>query len=556
MRLRIVSGLFFASLALVTGDRAAHAQTLNHSYSAMEQGDFYQAFMALRQMERAGDAQARALLEDVFLAPSPELGLAMPSAPAAAPTPVATPVAPAIVQTHALPAPQRSLRPPSRPIVVALRPRPAPRRAEPAQFKLPDPLDETSFRELDQQLAQIGHLLFFDPILSGNKDISCATCHHPQLASGDGVSLGLGTGATGLGLERQADGPMAASKRIPRNAPALWNLGAHEIRVMFHDGRVEIDPADPTGFLTPQGPLDYMSFDSVLAVQALFPPTSPEEMAGRPGENLIADAIANERFHGDDGVWALLAARVDGIAEYHAAFNAYRGSAAPVGMDEIANALAAFIEWEFRALNTAFDRYLREEAALSPEAGEGMRLFYGKANCASCHSGTLMSDQGFHAMGMPPIGPGKQRDESGYTKDIGRAFVSGDDGDAYAFRTPMLRNVTQTGPWGHSGAFSDLRDFLEHHLDPVVGLDSYEPQVVLPDIGGLVDDYDMLDNEKLIAQIRAAAARSMAQRPLVNLDADEIGFLLSFLEALTDSTDDQTRMGVPESVPSGLPVIR
>lgn len=539
---------------LATSVIPIHAQTLNHSYSAMEQGDFYQAFMALRQMERAGDPQARALLEDVFLAPSPQLGVAMPGSPAAMPE-AAVPT-PAVVQTRVAPAPRRSLRPQTRPVPVALRPQPVPSSHDTASFALPDPLDETSFRALDQELAQIGQLLFFDPILSGNKDISCATCHHPQLGSGDGVSLGLGTGATGLGPERQADGPLAASRRIPRNAPALWNLGARELRVMFHDGRVEVDPANPAGFLTPQGPLDYMSFDSVLAVQALFPPTSPEEMAGRSGENRIADAVAAEHFHGDDGVWGLLAARVDAIAEYRAAFNVYRGRAASVGMDEIANALAAFMEWEFRAIDSPFDRYLREEAALPSEAGEGMRLFYGKAGCAACHSGPLMTDQDFHAMGMPPIGPGKQRDDEGYTMDIGRAFVTGDEADAYAFRTPMLRNVTQTGPWGHSGAFSDLRDFLDHHLDPVSGLDTYEPQTILPELGADFDDYDMLGNEKLIAQIRAAAARSMALRPLVILDADEIGFLLSFLEALTDETAQEGRMGVPERVPSGLPVIR
>lgn len=527
---------FFVALALCA--MPAQTQTINHSFAAMEQGDFYNAFMALRHMERAGDPRARQLLDDVFLAPSGQPRSA-PVLRTAAPAPSAAP-------GRTRPAPTRSLRPP-------LRPDPT---LQEMIFTLPSPLDETQFRALDQELAQIGQLLFFDPILSGNKDISCATCHHPQLSSGDGVSLGLGTGATGLGPDRHADGPLAASSRIPRNAPALWNLGASELRVMFHDGRVEVDPANPAGFVTPQGPLEYMSFDSVLAVQALFPPTSPEEMAGRPGENEIADAVAEERFHGDDGVWGLLAARVDGIAEYHTAFNAHRGRVAPVGMDEIGRALAAFIEWEFRAIDTPFDRYLREAAALSPEASEGMGLFYGKAGCAMCHSGPLMTDQGFHAMGIPPIGPGKQRDADGYTMDIGRAFVSGDEADAYAFRTPMLRNVTQTGPWGHSGAFSDLRAFLEHHIDPVAGLARYEPQAVLPDLGVDADDYAMFENEKLRAEIRAAAARSMAQRPLVILDAEEIGFLLSFLEALTDEGAQEGRMGLPDRVPSGLSVVR
>lgn len=530
----------------------ASAQTLNEGFAAMEQGDFFTAFSALRRLEQAGDPLAGELLERVFLTPR---SVAVPERPASVGD-YARPAAP-----DAARAAQQGAQSEAAPVPVALRPaaRPAPEPDAASSLPLPphplpQPLREADFRSPDPALVRIGQLLFFDPILSGNKDTSCATCHHPRHASGDGVSLGIGTGALGLGPDRTALGEHAATQRIPRNAPALWNLGAREIRVLFHDGRLEVDPAHPGRLLSHQGPLDYMALDSLVAAQALFPMLSPEEMSGQPGENPIADAVAEARVHGDDGAWALIAARVDAIPDYRAAFEAWRGAARPVAIDEIANAIAAFIETEFRADETPFDLYLREIAALSPEAGEGMWLFYGRANCASCHSGPLLSDQGFHAMGQPPLGPGKERDSAGYTRDLGRGAVTLAPEDAYRFRTPMLRNVLHTGPWGHAGAFSDLRDFLRHHLDPVAGLAAYEPQAVLPELDAETDDYAALESAAQRAEIARAAARDMAQRPLVTLEEDEIGLLIAFLEALSDEGALAGRMGVPEVVPSGLEV--
>ncbi len=90
-------------------------------------------------------------------------------------------------------------------------------------------------------LLALGRALAFDKILSGNKDISCMTCHLPKFGTGDGRSLSMGQGATGLGPDR-VNGPI-----IPRNAPALFNLD--QVRAFFWDGRVEI--SDRGRFLTP-----------------------------------------------------------------------------------------------------------------------------------------------------------------------------------------------------------------------------------------------------------------------------------------------------------------
>ncbi len=66
---------------------------------------------------------------------------------------------------------------------------------------LPPPLKEADFRPLRFEEAQLGQLLFYDPLLSGNKEVACATCHHPAFGTGDGLSLSLGDGGMGLGRE-------------------------------------------------------------------------------------------------------------------------------------------------------------------------------------------------------------------------------------------------------------------------------------------------------------------------------------------------------------------
>jgi cytochrome c peroxidase len=81
------------------------------------------------------------------------------------------------------------------------------------------------FHPSDPLKARIGQLLFYDEILSGNRNISCGTCHHHDHGGSDGLSLGIGEGSRGLGPKRTAGtGDNKIRKRIPRNATSLWNL--------------------------------------------------------------------------------------------------------------------------------------------------------------------------------------------------------------------------------------------------------------------------------------------------------------------------------------------
>lgn len=419
---------------------------------------------------------------------------------------------------------------------------------------LPRPPGDADYRTVRIEEAELGRLLFWDPILSGNRNISCGTCHHPKFGTSDGLSLGLGEGGAGLGPDRRPDPANPPEQRIPRNAPALFNLGAREFTVMFHDGRIEADPSRPSGLRTPLEDEMVAGFASLLSAQTMFPVLSSDEMAGHYSENEISRAVRQGLITGEGGAWDLIARRVESIPEYRALFEAaYPEVAAgrPLAFTDISNAIAAFVEHEWRADGSPFDAFLRGEAALAPEAEAGMELFYGEAGCSSCHSGPFQTDHGFHAMGEPQLGPGKAERFESHSRDIGRMRVTNRPEDAYAFRTPSLRNVVHTGPWGHAGAHGDLAEFIRYHVNPKAGLAGYGRNAVLPGFEASKPDWAALDDPVEIEAILAAVSL-----PPVALSEADISALMAFLGSLTDETALKGRMGIPETVPSGLKVDR
>ena len=411
---------------------------------------------------------------------------------------------------------------------------------------LPSAVTHADFPQHDPLMVELGRDLFFDPILSGNKNIACATCHHPTLGTSDGMSLGLGEGAQKLGPDRTSEAGNEPKDRIPRNAPALFNLGAYEFTVMFHDGRVQVDQDKSFGFLMPANAALERPVPSALAAQAHMPPTSHDEMAGHDDENDIARAVSAGKLRGEGGVWDLLCKRIEAIPEYKARFAEVIGSDRPLHFTDIAKALAAFESFEFQSINSPFDHYLRgDKTALTPDQMAGMEIFYGKGNCVSCHSGPFQTDHGFHAIGLPQLGPGK---EEGSYADKGRKAITGRDEDRYRFRTPSLRNVTLTAPYGHNGAYSELEAMVRHHLNPLRSLGNYDPaQARLHDVSMEKDDWGaMADFDEVM---RIAEATEIAP---VDLTEAEIAQLMAFLGALTDPEAGKGRLGVPDSVPSGL----
>ncbi len=201
----------------------------------------------------------------------------------------------------------------------------------PARLEFPAANQYTEEREL------LGRTLFFDPRLSGSKFISCATCHNPGFAWGDGLSKGMGDGMKTLG----------------RHTPTILNSAYSDL--LFWDGRADS-----------------------LEAQALGPIKSPAEM------NLPPEQISE---------------RISSIPQYQSLFaKAYPGEA--VSEQTIAKAIATF-ERTVVSGQAPFDRWISgNEHAISEQAKIGFDLFNHKAGCAQCHSGWNFTDSGFHDIGV------------------------------------------------------------------------------------------------------------------------------------------------------------
>jgi len=402
----------------------------------------------------------------------------------------------------------------------------------------------------DPAQAEIGQLLFYDKILSGNQNISCGTCHHHDLAGTDGLSLGIGEGGIGLGPKRTAGiGDDRIKKRVPRNAPALWNLGHQDIRVLFHDGRLEVSELYGNGFNSPAEEWLPQGLTSILAAQALFPMTAQFEMAGNPRENEVAGAV-HDRI---DAAWPIIAKRVRTIPAYGRRFvDAFPHIDSPedVTIVDIANALAAFMGTEWQSYTTPWDAYLAG-TPLPAAAERGRALFFGEAGCSGCHSGALFSDQKFHAIGLPAFGPGRTRRFDPMPRDVGRMAESDALEDAYRFRTPMLRNVAHTGPFGHNGAYPTLEGIVRHHLDPNAARSTWTRDMAkLPEAPWL-EAIDFVIQSDTREMARQAAVLDVTPRVVSDQDINDI---VAFLHALSEDDPAARPLGRPDRVPSGLPV--
>jgi cytochrome c peroxidase len=395
----------------------------------------------------------------------------------------------------------------------------------------------------DPALVALGEALFFDPILSGNLDVACASCHHPGFATGDGLSLSVGTGALGVGPAR-AEGEHPPF--VPRHAPALFNLGDPSFTRLFWDGRVELDEQ---GILrTPAGAELLPSVDGPLAAQAMFPVLDRQEMRGEAGE-LRLDGEPNELALLDDddpqAIWAALMERLGAIPAYVELFAAAypEASFAELSFADAANAIAAYEREAFSFPSSPWDAYLAGDgAAISDAVKLGAILFYGSAGCANCHVGPLLTDHEFHVTGIPQLGPGKG---ASAPFDHGRELVTGDPDDRFAFRTPSLRNVAVSAPYMHDGAHVDVQALLVHYGAPARGVETFDAEALHPE---LVDTVQT--DPAHIAELVSRLSEELLLEPgFVGLSN-----LREFLEALTDPAVVSLPQLRPDEVPSGLPV--
>lgn len=346
----------------------------------------------------------------------------------------------------------------------------------------------------DSAKVSLGRLLFFDPVLSGTKDVACATCHHPDFAMADGRELPVGPGGRGLGPAREQHDPSILPEA--RNAPTLVNVGFNQFGAQFTS----------SGFMFWDGRARSLERLTVLPLR------EEDEMRGNAYPVQVAVDSALERLRA--------------IPEYVRLFReAYPERAARADSGDLdsavdslayARAVAQFVR-SLKGDDSPYDRFVTGDPdALTAAQKRGLELFHGKAGCAECHSGPMLSDFLFHVVGAEQQGPGFRFTPH---QDLGRWIVTDLEEDRWAFRTPSLRNVAVTAPYTHAGAYDSLRAAVELFLD-----------------GG--GDHAAIPDDRLDPELEP-----------VELSEREISDLLAFLESLTDVPE----VRVPDSVPSGLP---
>ena len=313
------------------------------------------------------------------------------------------------------------------------------------------PFPEMVVREgntLTEDKVELGRLLFFDPILSADNTISCATCHHPDLGFSDNRPLSMGVGGQGLGRER--DGGVT----LRRNTPTIWNAAYNHVQ--FWDGRARD-----------------------LAEQAEGPIQDPKEM----GQN--ADALIEELLQ---------------IPEYVDRFEEVFGAdAQAITFERVTLAIAAF-ERTILTQNSPYDQYAKgEQKALSVAERRGLNVFRSlKTRCFECHNLPTFANPDFKVIGVPDV--------EGMEPDLGRGELAGSGYDG-AFKVPTLRNVALTAPYMHNGVFETLEEVIDFYAKgggTGLGMD-------IPLIDDKIRPFDLSEQEKddLIAFLHALTDESL-----------------------------------------------
>jgi cytochrome c peroxidase len=321
---------------------------------------------------------------------------------------------------------------------LALAPGEAPPLIKPGPLAEPRPSDQVGFPSVLTQYvtspatvtparAALGQKLFFEPRLSGDGTVACATCHDPDRAFTDGRPVSVGIhGRVGQ-----------------RNAPTILN--ALYNKHQFWDGRV-----------------------TTLEQQAALPITNPFEM----GSASIGDAVS----------------RIANDTDYQIEFKQSFGR--PMNEHDTLSAIADY-ERTLVSFDSPFDHFIAGETnAISDSAKRGWELFNTKARCDLCHAltdnqrdATLFTDNDFHNIGVgilhhhvTPLAQQAERelaqgqlaavDTAAITSEtsvLGRFLVTRKQSDIASFKTPDLRNVLVTAPYFHDGSMQTLWDVMDHY---------------------------------------------------------------------------------------------
>lgn len=418
-----------------------------------------------------------------------------------------------------------------------------------------DPAAGRILPSITDPVPQLGMKLFFSTSLSGEFEVACASCHHPSLGGADALSLPVGVDARRPELLGPGRQHISGIPNVPRHSPTIFNIGLWDSG-LFHDSRVESLGKEPlangsvSGVRTPDTPFleaDANAGANLVAAQARFPVTSPEEMKS---EQFEPDADGDTvRSHlaariGNYGIGENSLAQNNWLFEFQLAYGTSEPAESLVTYDRIAQALAEY-QRSMVFVDTAWHRYVQGDLqALTTQQKQGAFLFFtpvadGGAGCGACHRGPLLSDEQHHTVAFPAFGPGKG---DGDQDDFGRERETGNPDDRYRVRTPSLLNIALTAPYGHGGVYRNLEEVVQHYVNPSRSVDDFFARggaCRLPQFNNLRDCENLYpqaeENSRLrLAKLQAEQDAGTSRLTSPDLDRAQVRQLVAFLRALTD----------------------
>ncbi|MFT5916824.1 MAG: cytochrome c peroxidase, partial [Bacteroidia bacterium] len=356
--------------------------------------------------------------------------------------------------------------------------------------------------------VKLGQLLFhetgiaIDPKFSGSSGTySCASCHHVRAGFQAGVKQGVGEGGIGFGVN--GEGRIHEFNRTdfdvqPLRTPSIMN-GAYQ-KLQLWSGQ-------------------FGATDANIGTESQWTAETPKETNHLGYEGLETQAIAGLGVH-------RMKMDIDSLTKtgyvelFDKAFPNVDKSER-YDMERAGLAIAAY-ERTVLSNQAPFQKWLNGEfSALSDDEKRGAMLFFGKAECANCHTGPALNSMKFEALGMSDLGGAGASVSVKDATDAGKgrgSFTTKSE-DMYKFKVPQLYNLTQSKFYGHGGNFNSIKDIIDYK-------------------NKAVKENSLVPDSQLSAEFK----------PL-NLSEQEVSYLVKFLE--NGLYDKQLERYVPESLPSG-----
>lgn len=311
-------------------------------------------------------------------------------------------------------------------------------------------------------LPTLGRVLFYDPRLSINNSVSCASCHKQALAFTDQASFSLGF----------------ENKSTLRNSMPIQNIVADSFMGI----------PDPSGnFIQPT---------------SLFWDGRQKRL-----EDMVLEPIQNHIEMGSADL-NQLALEISSIPDYGVLFQkAFPGQGVVINQSTIGRALAAFLV-SIRSTGSKFDNFLTSGAGLTELELQGQSLFFDTYDCNSCHQ--LQSPiNGYQLAGSGDFGGFADIGLEPEPTDVGAFRTSNNPADIGKFKIPSLRNVALTSPYMHDGRFETLEEVMDHYSEGIKNSNNLDPRLRTSEGGPKQFNIPVTDQQAMVAFLNTLTDHNM-----------------------------------------------